>query len=48
MGARRCDILLWREVAETRGAEAEVESVDGKALVRAREAEMVGLVNAHA
>ena len=48
MGARRCDILLWREVAEIRGAEAEVESVDGKALVRAREAEMVGLVNAHA
>lgn len=48
MGARRCDILLWREVAETRGAEAEVASVGGKASVRSREAEMVGLVNAHA
>lgn len=48
MDAHRCDTLLWREVAETRGGVVEVESVDGKALIRAREVEIVGWVNAHA
>lgn len=46
--AHRCDILLLHEVGETRGGVVEVESVDDKASIRAHEAEIVGLVNAHA